>query len=71
MSDGQEGEHSPFATSLVECLKSLDGEEMSASDVAQFVKKKVSETTTQTPRGNPLKNVGDEGGEFIFHKKVY
>jgi hypothetical protein len=30
---------------------------------------KVAESSDQTPLGNPLKNAGDEGGEFIFYRK--
>jgi hypothetical protein len=29
----------------------------------------VANNSEQTPEGNPLKDVGDEGGEFIFYRK--
>jgi hypothetical protein len=35
----------------------------------QQVKTEVANKTQQTPVGNPLKNAGDEGGEFIFRLK--
>jgi len=69
VSDGS-GKHSPFASSFVECLNNNDKESIPVSDIVHFVKHKVSEIANQTPRGNPLKNVGDEGGEFVFEKKA-
>jgi len=68
VADGS-GKHSPFASSFIECLENNDKEDLPASEVVQYVKNNVSEMARQTPRGSPLKNVGDEGGEFVFKKK--
>ena len=68
VSDGS-GKHSPFASSFVNCLNKSEKNNIPASEVIQYVKQNVAEMTNQTPRGNPLKNVGDEGGEFVFKKK--
>lgn len=69
VSDGEVGQNSPFAKSLFEFLNSNTSSKVPASDLIQYVKKRVVEISNQTPIGNPLKNVGDEGGEFIFYKQ--
>jgi hypothetical protein len=69
VSDGKIGTNSPFAQSLLEFLVQNEKEKVLASELIQFVKIKVSEISDQTPIGNPLKNCGDEGGEFIFYKR--
>jgi hypothetical protein len=69
VSDGTAGTNSPFATSFIEFLKNNNAAKVPVSDLIQYVKKKVSEANSQTPIGNPLKGVGDEGGEFVFYKK--
>jgi hypothetical protein len=69
VSDGTEGKNSPFATNFIQFLKENDKESFPVSELVQYVKVKVAEVSDQTPLGNPLKGAGDEGGEFIFHKK--
>lgn len=69
VSDGQSGTNSPFAQSFIEFLIKNQEEKIAVSDLVQYVKKKVAEVNDQTPIGNPLKGVGDEGGEFIFYKR--
>ncbi|MBW8051387.1 MAG: hypothetical protein FVQ77_13810 [Cytophagales bacterium] len=69
VSDGRGGQHSPFANAFISFLKENEKEKMLVSEIVQYVKVKVAEVTKQTPIGNPLKNVGDEGGEFIFYKR--
>lgn len=69
VSDGVQGTNSPFAQGFMEFLKYNKDEKVAASDLIQFVKKKVTEANQQTPMGSPLKGVGDEGGEFIFYKR--
>jgi WD40 repeat protein len=66
VSDGKTGENSPFAFYFIKFLKENTKPEFSVSELIQYVKVAVSNNTEQTPIGNPLKNVGDEGGEFIF-----
>ena len=69
VSDGALGDNSPFAKSFIGYLKQNDKDKFAASELIQYVKMKVAESSNQTPLGNPLKNAGDEGGEFIFYKK--
>ena len=69
VSDGAYGENSPFADSFIEFLKTNDKDKVAVSELVQYVKLNVAETANQTPIGNPLKSLGDEGGEFVFYKK--
>lgn len=70
VSDGNAGStNSPFTQSFIEFLKTNPEQKVAVSDLVQFVKKRVSEANQQTPVGNPLKGVGDEGGEFVFYKR--
>jgi hypothetical protein len=69
VSDGSAGGNSPFARNLIEFLKTNSQEKLEVSTLIQNVKIKVGNETNQKPIGSPLKNVGDEGGEFIFELK--
>lgn len=69
VSDGAIGGNSPFASTLIDYLENNDKMKISVSELVQHVKVKVSELNSQTPLGNPLKSLGDEGGEFIFYRK--
>ncbi len=69
VSDGAYGTNSPFASTFIQFLKSNEKDELSVSELIQAVKVKVADENKQTPIGNTIKNVGDEGGEFIFRKK--
>jgi WD40 repeat protein len=69
VSDGAAGEQSPFNKYLVQYLKDNLGREFSVSELIQYVKVNVANESDQAPLGNPLKNVGDEGGEMIFNLK--
>jgi hypothetical protein len=69
VSDGAKGDNSPFAESFIQFLSDNDQQKIPVSDLIQYVKKKVAEKSDQTPIGNPLRAVGDEGGEFVFYKK--
>lgn len=69
VSDGEAGKNSPFTRNFVDYLRSSDKEKVTVSEIVQFVKVQVAEVSDQTPIGNPLKGVGDEGGEFIFYRK--
>ncbi len=69
VSDGKVGENSPFARSFISYLRDSQKDKFPVSELIQFVKMKVAEVSNQTPLGNPLKNVGDEGGEFVFYRK--
>lgn len=66
VSDGQAGTQSPFNKHLVEFLLKNQKETFAVSELVQYVKIHVADETDQAPVGNPLQNIGDEGGEFIF-----
>jgi WD40 repeat protein len=67
VSDGTAGKNSPFATYFIKYLETNEKKRFACSEVIQYVKISVSNNSDQTPIGNPLRSVGDEGGEFIFY----
>lgn len=69
VSDGSAGKNSPFAQNLLTFLRTATFDKIAISEIVQYVKTKVPAGSQQTPIGNPLKNAGDEGGEFIFYKR--
>ncbi|WP_299463064.1 caspase family protein [uncultured Microscilla sp.] len=69
VSDGTIGESSPFATYFLKYLSQNQKKRFPISELIQYVKVAVSNNASQTPIGHPLKNVGDEGGEFVFYLK--
>jgi len=73
VSDGAVGTNSPFAKRLVQYLTENEKDKFAISELIQYVKTQVAEDTTgdtnQTPIGNPLKALGDEGGEMVLYKK--
>ena len=68
VADGQVGENSPFAQSLMEVLSSTR-KNISVSQLIQNVKFKVETITEQTPIGRPMNMDEHQGGEFIFYLK--
>lgn len=70
VSDGSLNENSPFTATVIEFLKNTKKEKFAVSELIQYVKVHVAEKADQTPLGNPLKGAGDEGGEFVFYKKM-
>ncbi|MCR9290734.1 MAG: caspase family protein [Bacteroidetes bacterium] len=71
VSDGVSGENSPFAEALLSKLKLLEDPVLWTSDLCNYIKRVVPFNANQTPRGEPLQNVGHLGGEFVFYKKGY
>jgi len=69
--DGEPGQNSPFASYLINALRSNRRSKLYAIDLIEEVKIKVERNTRQTPIGNPLALVGDEGGVFVFYRKDY
>jgi hypothetical protein len=71
VSDGEAGEHSPFAEKLISFLQRGDHTEgrFSVSELAGFLKTSVPRNANQYPDGRPLQNAGDDGGEFVFYLK--
>lgn len=69
VSDGAKGGHSPFAEAILSILGSPDLSAIPVSELCQRVKAAVAANTDHTPQGNPLSNIGDQGGEFVFRLK--
>jgi uncharacterized protein YjiK len=70
VSDGSVGDtNSPFAKRFIQFLRENEKEKFAVSELVQYVKTQVAEDTNQTPIGNPLKALGDEGGEMVFYLK--
>ncbi|MGB1207289.1 MAG: caspase family protein [Chitinophagales bacterium] len=69
VSDGIAGYNSPFADAILTYLNQNSKPMFASSELAQYVKITVANNTEQTPIGNPLRNVGDKGGEFVFKLK--
>lgn len=69
VSDGQPGENSPFASSLLYQLKNAD-RPIGVAELCDKVLEVVSSSANQTPRGEPLKLDGHKGGQFFFHLKM-
>lgn len=68
VSDGELGGNSPFAASLLGELKK--SETIAVQDLSMKVLERVAADDKQTPRGEPLRIPGHEGGQFIFRKKA-
>ncbi|MCB0836396.1 MAG: SUMF1/EgtB/PvdO family nonheme iron enzyme, partial [Bacteroidetes bacterium] len=69
VSDGSSGQNSPFADQLVDVLKRYSKEGLNVMDLVNKVTTAVSSNARQTPIGCPLRDVGDKGGQFVFHPK--
>ena len=68
--DGLHGENSPFANAIINFLKENTTTKFPVSDLIQYVKKVTANNSGQTPIAGPIKNLGDEGGEFVFELKT-
>ncbi len=69
VSDGAAGSNSPFAKRVIQFLNENQQDKFAISELIQYVKTQVAEDSNQTPIGNPLKALGDEGGEMVLYKK--
>ena len=67
--DGGKDGHSVFAYYLLKTLESNQNKYLDISQVYNNIKIPVINNSDQTPRLDPIKNTGDEGGQFIFLKK--
>lgn len=66
--DGEPGGNSPFADSLIYQLKnSIKG--IGVAELCNKVIEAVISNAEQTPRGEPLKVKGHQGGQFYFHPR--
>jgi len=59
-------ENSPFAYYLIKFLNENDSDHLLISDLANMVTKAVSNNSEQVPLAAPIRNAGDEGGQFVF-----
>jgi hypothetical protein len=69
VSDGQPGSNSPFAQHVLKFLDTNEKDRFAISELIHYVKLQVAEVSDQTPIGNPLRALGDEGGEMVFYRK--
>ncbi len=68
VSDGKEGDNSPFARSILAELRKA--ENISVQDLGSKVLEVVAADEQQTPRSESLRVPGHEGGQFVFRKKA-
>jgi hypothetical protein len=71
VSDGWEGEHSPFAQAVLWHLNNNEAPRLRVSQFCNDILIAVGNNAEQLPRGAALQNVGDMGGEFMFRLKAY
>lgn len=70
VSDGNAGEHSPFAQALIDFLQQSTEPTVLVSDLIQEVKKTVGNNFAQQPIGNRLQELDKKGmGEFVLHRE--
>ncbi|HEY4797453.1 MAG TPA: caspase family protein [Bacteroidia bacterium] len=67
--DGGKNGHSVFAYYFLKSLNENDNKYFDASQLYEKIKIPVVNNSEQTPKLAPLKDTGDEGGQFIFIKK--
>ncbi|RMG66217.1 MAG: caspase family protein [Bacteroidetes bacterium] len=67
--DGQPGQNSPFARYLLRVLRNNTSSRLYANDLIDMVGDLVQSNTGQSPKGSPLRQVGDEGGIFVFERR--
>ncbi len=68
MDGGREG-HSVFAYYVLKALQTNDRRFYDASQLYGAIKIPVINNSEQSPKFEPIKNTGDEGGQFIFIRK--
>ncbi len=66
VADGEPGQHSPFAESLIYHLKHTR-KPLPIAELCQRVTEDVLAASQQAPRGEPLRVAGHRGGQFVFH----
>ncbi len=66
--DGKPGTNSPFAEKLLDLLQKND-KPLGVAEICAKMMEIVQANADQTPRGEPLKIQGHEGGQFFFHPR--
>ena len=69
VSDGKPGSHSPFADNVIYFLENNPEPSLSVASLIDKVVNAVIHNARQTPRGEPLQDVGHRGGQFYFYRK--
>lgn len=70
VSDGALGDHSPFAKALLTELRYNEHPALWVSELCKEVLTGViNNSEKQLPRGQPLQNLGDQGGEFVLVRR--
>ncbi len=67
VSDGKEGENSPFSAGILTYLRKNTSPKLDATSVISFVKDYVFTQAKQHPVDGRIQNSDDEGGEFVFY----
>lgn len=67
--DGMAGDHSPFATELLELLSTHQEHGIHSARLIDRLTENVFWNSHQTPIGEPMFGVGHKGGQFVFHPK--
>ena len=67
--DGGKNGHSVFAYYFLRALQEIDGRFFDAGQVFEKLRIPVGNNSDQKPEFHPIKNTGDEGGQFIFERK--
>lgn len=70
VSDGKPGDHSPFADSLLQYLEHNQQDHIPVTSLIEHVIESTVYNASQTPRGEPIPNVGHKGGQFYFHQRA-
>ncbi|MCX6149249.1 MAG: caspase family protein [Ignavibacteriales bacterium] len=69
VTDGGRDGHSVFTYYLLKALKENSSKYFAAGQLFSEIKIPVTNNSEQRPNFQPIKNTGDEGGEFLFIKK--
>jgi len=67
--DGGKNGHSVFAYYFLKALVTNNNKYLDASQIYNAIKIPIINNSEQTPNFGPIKNTGDEGGQFIFIHK--
>jgi len=72
MADGQCGRdnHSVFAYCFLKVLRNNENKYLDGAQLFEGLKIPVINNSDQSPNFNPIKNTGDEGGQFLFIHKT-
>jgi formylglycine-generating enzyme required for sulfatase activity len=66
VADGGKGGHSIFAYHFITMLKENLDPYLIPSQIFDRIAPLIANNASQTPRSEPIKNAGDEGGQFVF-----